>query len=238
MKTKHLFEDGYYLISNKAVAKCFMFGDETDCVRFKSSMEKHLKPLCDVIAFGLSKDAFQIIVKLKSRAIFEKHFLGKVSKHQSKESLSTFVPESTYIFAQAMANLQSGYVKYFNFKYKRDGGLMKSRYDRELIESEAHLQDMISKVHSLHELGNRSRIWTFRRKEVGFDLQKLVRSVKTSSLRCYEKEGVDAELSCFLPVEKVYVRGHFDNLPPKEIEFKNTAQKLKNLIAFMLLKIS
>ncbi len=233
MKTKHLFEDGYYHLSNKAVAKCFLFGDERDCVRFKEKVDHHLSSLCDVVSFALCHDEFHLIVKLKSRQEIERYYLEKYNGHT--DGKGNFIPETTYIFAQAMANLQSGYAKYFNYKYNRDGGLMRGRYFRTLIESEQMLDKTIQRVNKLESIRKRNSIWTFRRKRDGFQFELLSNTVKRSSYRCYE-EAKDAELDCFKLKENIYLRGQFENLPPKQIEFKNLHQKVQNLIHFVLLK--
>lgn len=234
MDTIHLFEDGYYLIGNKAVAKSFLFRNETDCERFKLKIDEYLGPLCEILAYGFLKDEFQLVIRLKSRKVFEDYFL---KKFESKPERGDFIPESTYIFAQAMANLQSGYAKHFNFKYQRDGGLMKGRYFRHLIESEKELDEQIEMVNAMKVVVNRNKIWTFRRKEVGFLLEKTERSVVRSSALCYGDGGVKSGLSCFMLKSKVFVRGHFDKPPPKRIDFKNPRENIRNLVAFMLMKV-
>lgn len=134
-------------------------------------------------------------MKLKGREAFEKYFKRKFAKFYQK---SKFIPETTYIFAQVMANLQSGYVKYFNYKYERDGGLMKSRYFRELIESAEQLKSKVEIVHKCDESGKRSRIWTFRRKEVGFRLERIRNSVVRCSERCYSSRLISSGLKSFV----------------------------------------
>ncbi len=233
MKTKHLFEDACYLIGNKAVAKCFLFGDEKDCIRFRHGIDHHLGEICDVLAYGFSKDEFQLLVKLKSRKEIEEYYKKKYCKMYSQDK---FIPETTYIFAQAMANLQSGYAKYFNYRYKRDGGLMKGRYFRSLIGSESHLKSVIDQVHALDERGKRSRIWTFRRKEDGFNLELIKEGVNKSSRDCYENQGNESPMRAFVRLTNLDLRGQFEKLPPRSLNHKKTATKLKNLVSFMFLK--
>lgn len=235
MKTKHLFEDAYYLISNKAVAKCFMFRDEIDCERIKTNIDKHLSPIIDVLAFGFTHDAFQLIVKLKSRKIIETYYR---SKYGERMEVDNFIPESTYIFAQAMANMQSGYVKYFNFKYERDGGLMKGRYDRRLIESVDELEKLRAVIHAMEIPQDRSAIWTFRRKGDGFRFDYAVDEGGRSSKLCYEEGKVEVgTLKCLKLFNEYDVRGHFDILPPKRLEFENNQIKIRNLICFLMMKV-
>ncbi len=194
MKTKHIFEDACYLIGNKAVAKCFLFGDEKDCLQFKQKLDHHLGSLCDIMAYGFTQDEFKLVIKMKSRGEIEEYYIQKYAKLYEQEA---YIPETTYIFARAMANLQSGYAKYFNFKYKRDGGLMKGRYTRTLIESPLHLREMVNSVNCLHQQGKRSRIWTFRRKERGFNLELIKNTVNRSSLECYQDSNVRSGLESF-----------------------------------------
>ncbi len=233
MKTKHLFADGIYHIGNKAVAKCFLFADEKDCIRFQTNIDHHLGPLCDVLAYSFSEDEFQLVVKLKDRKTIENYFKEKYAKFYQDEK---FIPETTYIFAQAMANMQSGYAKYFNYRYDRDGGLMKGRYFRHLIESEEELNNLVKKVHAFHAQSKRSRIWTFRRKEEGFNLEFKVSARVRSSLRSYEEARITSGIGCFKSLHQIDLRGRFSNLPPKRLEHKKTSEKIRNLISFMFLR--
>ncbi len=232
METKHLFEDSYYLIGNKSVAKCFMFGDEGDCIKFKSRVDHHLSPLCDVLAYGFASDEFKLVVKLKSRKSIESYYKARYDYDPTSGDI---IPETTYIFAQAMANLQSGHAKFFNFKYERDGGLMCRRYTRRLIESEEELDAIISAVNGMQFRGRRKSIWTFRRKGEGLDLEKVGNGVSWSSRACYE-EAIESGMECFKLKNLIDLRGHFKILPPKELKFDSKHQKMQNLIQFILLK--
>jgi hypothetical protein len=225
MKTIHLFEEGYYLISNKAVAKSFLFGDKKDSELFKRKVETHLSPISHVLAFGFLHDEFQLLVKLKSRKEFEAYYLEKHGKAETD-----FIPETTYIFAQSMANLQSGYAKAFNYRYDRDGGLMKGRYFRKLVESEEELEKLISSINGLNEMFKRSAIWTIRRKGGVFSLGN---GGWMSSAKYYMGLGLEEVFDGFILKDKIYIRGQFENLPPKRISFKNELEKVKNLVSFI-----
>ena len=234
MKTQHLFEEGYYLIRNKSVAKCFLFKDEYDCNRFKEKIDICLSPLCDVLAYGFLQDEFQMVVRLKSREVFEAYFQEKYEKVIDRVEV---IPETTYIFAQAMSNLQSGYAKWFNYKYERDGGLMAGRYMRELVENEKDLDTLIEEINGLVKKVKRNSIWTFRRKEPGFVMNEIMNSSIRSSKVYYDGEKEEGiSLKAFRLKKDVYLRGHFLNLPPKAIEDYNSTKKMQNLIAFMFLK--
>ena len=235
MKTQHLFEEGYYLIRNKSVAKCFLFKDDYDCNRFKSKIDTYLSPLCDILAYGFLQDEFQMIVRLKSREVFESYFKKKYEKVIDRVEV---IPDTTYIFAQAMSNLQSGYAKWFNYKYERDGGLMAGRYHRELIESENDLDQLIGEINGLVKKIKRNSIWTFRRKEPGFEMNEINNSLIRSSKGYYDGGCASEEriLRAFRHKKDIDLRGHFLNLPPKAILDYNSTKKMRNLIAFMFLK--
>lgn len=142
-KIQHLFEGGIYLVSNHAVANNRMFDNEELQTFFHSRMEKHLSPVCDILAYCLHDDEFQILVKLKSKERIGKYFL---SKKRNRELDLTEAPDETYVFSQAMANLQVSFVKYYNFVYKRSGALMAGRFVRNLIESEKEMNSWVVKL--------------------------------------------------------------------------------------------
>ncbi len=232
-KTKHVFENGYYVITNKAVAKSFLFNEQKDCERFLFKLDQHLSPLCEILGYALLRDEFQLVIKMKSRKDIESYYLDKYAKDEG-----TFIPQTTYIFAQAMANMQSGYAKWFNYKYQRDGGLMKGRYTRLLIENEAILNQELAAVNALQRKQERSQIWTFGRKGDGYLLGRIGDTIYRSSRRYYEAEGgvKRSVLKCFRLLNSDDLRGQFKNLPPKSLKHLTEAQKVKNLVNFILLK--
>ena len=105
-------------------------------------MEKHLSPIIDIIAHSLHDNEFQKLVKLKDRAALVDHYLRK----KKGEFLDIDVPETTYIFSEAMPNLQVSFVKHFNHIYERTGTLVAGRYSRQLITSEDEMKATISRL--------------------------------------------------------------------------------------------
>ena len=145
MKTQHLFEDHIYLISNHSVAKNPMFSDPALQHYFIDKMEKYLSPICKIIANCLNDNEFQLLVKLKNREAFEQHYL---SKNKDYDSDKFGIPESTYIFSQAMANLQVSFVKHFNWKFSRSGTLVAGRFQRDLVKTESDMLKWIEKLNA------------------------------------------------------------------------------------------
>jgi hypothetical protein len=204
MKTKHLFEDQIYLIGNHSCARNPLFATEKMQDYFKNKMEKYLSPLCDIMAYNLNDNEFQIVVKLNERKAFEEHFLSK-KKNKDKE-----VPETTYIFSQAMANLQVSFVKHFNFVFNRSGGLIARRFHRHLIESEEELHSWVTKLNNGEKLHSYAKMW----------MNDLMRSGKVMTGKWIYEDGVGEENQVYVDFKKLNLVGQFEILPPYQLPFK------------------
>ncbi len=155
MKTIHLFEEHIYLISNHSVARNPMFSSPSMQNYFKLKMEKYLKPIAEIIAYSLIGNEFLMLVKLKKRDDFSAHYLSNPKNVIPEDE----IPESTYIFSQAMANLQVSFVKHFNHLHKRSGTLVASRFGRKLVESKNEMNELIEKINKGEERSHYSGIW-------------------------------------------------------------------------------
>ncbi len=131
--TKHLFEEQFYLLENRAVALNPLFTSEATRSFFLKKMEEYLSPVCRVLAYSLDDVSYRLLVQIKSRKDFVDFYQDKYGKSEA------IIPESTYIFSQNMSNWQVCYVKFFNSKEGRTGGLMAGRFKRTLIESKEEL---------------------------------------------------------------------------------------------------
>jgi hypothetical protein len=150
----YLHEEHYYLISNHAVARNTIFCDTGIQIHFKEKMKFYLEPICEILAYNLKDSEFQILVKLKGREFFNQFFQSKI-----KDQGQLKTPESTYIFSQAMSNLQNSLVKKFNRKYGRTGTLMAGRFQRELISSKERVIEQIQHLNDGQIKRRFSGIW-------------------------------------------------------------------------------
>ena len=205
-KTTHLFEEHVYLISNHSVARNPMFSVVEMQNYFIAKMEKYLFPISEIIAHCLNDNEFQLLVKLKPREDFEEHFISK----QKDKILHNEIPESTYIFSQAMANLQVSFVKHFNYKYNRSGTLVAARYGRELIETESEMRDWIKKLNSGLKKHHYALQWSNNMMNSGFAVTSswLYGGVGNSGNR-----GITGKLG-YLNGEINNLGASFINLPP------------------------
>jgi hypothetical protein len=140
----YLHEENIYLISNHAVARNSIFCDRGIQYHFKRKMEFYLEPLCDILAYNLNNHEFQILVRLKERKAFVEFYQLKMESRDGHFE----TPESTYIFSQAMSNLQNSTVKKFNLKYNRRGTLMAGRFNRELISGKDRVIELIQDLNN------------------------------------------------------------------------------------------
>ncbi|OUS09905.1 transposase [Nonlabens dokdonensis] len=114
--------DKYYHIFNQANGMIDIFQESRNYPFFIDKMEKHLTPVCEIIAFCLMKNHFHLVIKTK----------------QEIEELK---------ISRAFANLFIGYAKAYNKVYNRSGSLFKKPFKRKLIESEVYLKNLILYVH-------------------------------------------------------------------------------------------
>ena len=156
MKSRHIFENRVYLISNRAVAGNPIFLSKTDQLEFLEKVEQYLKPICDVLAYSLHSDQFQLLIETKSRRNFTKFFRDM---HKGKTNEDIFLPLSTHIFSRQMSNLQVSVAKKFNFRNDRSGALFAGRFERILIENEDELDLWIERLNAKVRFFDQAKNW-------------------------------------------------------------------------------
>ena len=207
-KTQHLFEGNVYLISNHSVARNPMFSTFKMQQYFENKMESYLSPISQIIAYSLNDNEFQILVRLKEREDFVDHFMTR--KGSSACDLLD-IPESTYIFSQAMANLQVSFVKHFNWFHERSGTLVASRYGRKLVESEIELEEWITKLNSGVKKHSYGYLWVN-------DLMKSRKMLTSSWLYGGGQSLIKRDIGVYLDGRTTNLAAIFENLPPKCLE--------------------
>ncbi len=210
MKTIHLFEDHIYLISNYSVARNPMFSSLSMQDYFKMKMEKYLLPITEILAYSMIGNEFQILVKLKMRKTFCAHY----NSYQNTTIPFAEIPETTYIFSQAMANLQISFVKHFNFVHKRSGTLVASRFGRKLIESENEMNGLVEKLNKGEERPHYSGIW----------INEIMKERRAMTSVWLYGENLSRETKCaegYLNARKADLGASFKILPPYRLPSTN-----------------
>ncbi len=211
MIAKHIFEEGIYLLSNTGVARNPIFKCKENYDRFKEKSIVYLEPLCEILAFAFHDNQWELVVKMKSRSEFEAFYKKKHSIDFIDHSL---IPESAYIFSQEMANLQSGFVKHFNWLNKRVGALFYRRYQKELIESEDELILEIGRLNNMVIRDPHKGEWAIQK------IERLKEETGRSSKEKYKlsKLQVSQMICNQLVIEKTDLEAYFKNLPELKIE--------------------
>lgn len=232
-RTTNIHENAYYEIGNYSVASSFFFSSTKDIDKFKSKINQHFDGLCQVVCYGFLHEEFRIIVLINSREEVEAYCRKNYPKVIEREG---FIPHTAYIFAKAMADLQSGYVKWFNFKFNRIGGLTAGRYFRHLIVDKDELKQRIKEINKMTQCFLKTLAWRYRSR-LGFRLNSIGNGKGWNSGEHYKNgSALGSKIKMFQLVNFNNVQGHFNNLPPKRIIWSSEAEKYKNLIGFILLK--
>ncbi|MCV9927271.1 transposase [Flavobacterium sp. LS1R49] len=125
---KDIFETGqYYHIYNRGNNKENIFIEEKNNNYFLEKVKKYLLPIADIYAYCLLKNHFHIVLRIKD----EKELPEKL-----KEKLHL-----------PFSNLFNSYSKSINKSYVRTGSLFQEHLQRNRIESEVYLKQLIVYVH-------------------------------------------------------------------------------------------
>lgn len=230
MKIDHVCGGHIYLISNFGVARNPLFSDDSDIKFFRSNVEKYLGKLCDIIAYDLSHNQFQILLRVKWRNLIKDFFIFKQKSTNNKKYMDLFseklgdqttdnFPETYKIFSQEVSNMLNSYAKYFNFKYKRKGGLFGSRYSKLLIESEREMEEWVRKLNNQVPLVEFETAWKTNTQYNGPN-----KKGEESSNYFYNKHGYQnfqTIFSNFMQYFRMDLRGCFNSLPPSNLKNQN-----------------
>ncbi len=227
MIAKHIFEEGIYLLSNTGVARNPIFRNKDNYERFREKTLVYLEPLCEILAFAFHDNQWELVVKIKSRSEFEAFYK---KKHQLDFIENFLIPESAFIFSQEMANLQSGFVKHFNWLNNRVGALFYRRYQKELIESEGELIIVINRLNHLMARNPHKGEWAIKKME---RLKKVERRSSEEKYRI-KKLSITEVICNQLCIEKYDLEAYFKNIPELKIEnpFLRYLRTLNKIFAF------
>ncbi|TRX38542.1 transposase [Flavobacterium sp. ZT3R18] len=125
---KDIFESGqYYHVYNRGNNKENVFIEENNYNYFLEKMKKYLLPIADVYAYCLLKNHFHIVLRIKD-----------------KEELPEKLKEKVHL---PFSNLFNSYAKSINTAYNRTGSLFQEHLQRNRIENDEYLKQLIVYVH-------------------------------------------------------------------------------------------
>ncbi|MDD5151893.1 MAG: transposase [Flavobacterium sp.] len=125
---KDIFESGqYYHIYNRGNNRENIFIEEKNYNYFLEKMKKYLLPVADVYAYCLLKNHFHIVIKIKD-----------------KKDLLDNLKDKIHL---PFSNLFNSYAKSINTAYNRTGSLFQEHLQKNRIENEEYLKQLIVYVH-------------------------------------------------------------------------------------------
>jgi putative transposase len=125
---KDIFESGqYYHIYNRGNNKENIFIEDKNYKYFLEKMKKYLLPIADVYAYCLLKNHFHVVLRIKD-----------------KDELPEKLKEKVHL---PFSNLFNSYAKSINTSYNRSGSLFQEHLQRNRIENEEYLKQLIVYVH-------------------------------------------------------------------------------------------
>ena len=132
---KPYLENGYYHLYNRGIEKRTIFLDDRDYKVFLHFLKRYLKtPSLDEVRPCWRSDLYKEI-QLLAFCLMPNHFHLLV-KQNTRTTITEF-----------MRRLGNAYVKYFNDRYERVGGLFQGRYKGVLVESKIDILHISRYVH-------------------------------------------------------------------------------------------
>lgn len=159
MNVKYIEENRTYVITSHMVARNNMFFKVYYCQRFISQFYKYLSPLCELVSYSFSAYEFTMVIKTFDRNSFVDYYKLKQIRKGKEIGL---VPESTYIFSQAVANLLASMAIHFNRKEGRTGAMFARRFRKVLISSKGELEKWIRRIHNKQETHRYGKRWQWK----------------------------------------------------------------------------
>lgn len=140
---KSYVENGYYHIYNRGVEKREIFLDEQDCAILLHYLKLYLSPVEELKQLDLPGIRLQRFIHLNLNLEVDLLAFSIMPNHihlQIKQITRDGI-------IKLMRRLSTGYVMYFNKKYRRVGALFQSTYKAALIETDEYLLHLSRYIH-------------------------------------------------------------------------------------------
>ena len=120
MKLEVLEKDGYYHIYNRGINGCLIFLNDENKNFFLKQLSKYLVDKISIFGYCLMDNHFHLVIRLN---------------------------EEEEIVTQAFSNFFNSYAKSINTVYNRTGSLFQEHLQRNRVENEEYLKQLIVYVH-------------------------------------------------------------------------------------------
>lgn len=128
-KLQNLEPERLYWIRHTGNNREPLFLENKNYTFFIQLMQRHLVPVCEIVAYALIETELHFVLKTRS--------------------LSDIPPRYHDRLHQPLSNLFNAYCKAFNKEYGRSGSLFRVRYQRNGIEDARTLQHAVRQTHLL-----------------------------------------------------------------------------------------
>ena len=208
MKVRYTRNENCYVFTNFADSNNPLFTCEEEVDNFKKRINEHLKEICEILCFNFSNMEYQMLVSLNKRKDFVEFYRKKYENDQIKEQ---DIPDSTFILSQEMANIQSGYALWFNYRHHRFGSVFGRRYTKILIKTEGELKEWIEKINGSILFWSFSEMWSYV-----FNFLRQMKNAEKISINSFKlcdvsKSSKDCILESFVRLDQYLLRGSFNN---------------------------
>ncbi len=143
--TKELSSGGYYLFESLASSRSSYFESEEEIRYFKVLIKRYLLDYIDVQKLYVSKEGYQLLVKLRTTKTIIKRYRCKMLK-KGKNIRKEYEEEPWRIISEQVRIFHSVYAKYVNRNRGRKGVLVQMCYSRyyyvEISELESYKKRM------------------------------------------------------------------------------------------------
>lgn len=126
----------FYHVYNRGVEKRTIFLDEQDYVFFINLLKKYLDPAFTSPPGEIHRPSYANSVQLLAFCLMPGHFHLLLYQLDDEKALE-----------KLFRSLMTGYVMYFNKKYRRAGPLFQGRYKASLINTDSYLHHISRYIH-------------------------------------------------------------------------------------------
>ena len=141
--------DTIYHIWNRGVNRTNIFVEDENYRFFLRTYIKHIEPVAATYAYSLLPNHFHLVVRTRPET---------PKPQRSKKTSEVLSP------SQAFSNFFNAYVRAFNRRYQRTGGLFEGRFGRKAVYDANYLMHLITYVHQnpqIHGLVDDFRDWPY-----------------------------------------------------------------------------
>lgn len=205
MKLKQMKSGGIYLLKGKASANSLFFENKKDMALFRSTANRYLSKYFKIMEYNLKPDGWQLVIRVRDERTIKTHYNIFRKKSKSKKAGLTTLWR---ILSEMVRVWQSLYVRIFNKRKGRSGGLVGVSYERYVFQSSEEATKYIEKMRSSDlpkEQNNRAYYPNIRQ----FDIDRSIKRFKWNiSSEMFQKGLVSKQKICINCLTKWNLDSH------------------------------